>query len=235
MQEEIIYVKYGNNGTVGFSTHREFDGSLRLKILSSFQDLVAAFQQLPNSPLSNTFIGEITLYYVSNGVETSYNSWDSLTLLGDNGKTGPNPLIIRSLNDRNALNDQGIYFLIVVEMVIDVDPNTNTEKVEASMQLAENTQYLTNLMTSPNIFLGLKNSSNDSLSSQSININDSKVLKRKDLVEKIVNILDKSHTLLIKSPPMSGKTSLSLLLAHHLHDSHKQCKIIYNQLFCSTI
>ena len=100
MQEEMIfYVKYGNNGPVGFSTHSELDGSQRFKILSSFQDLVVAFQQLPNSPLSNTFIGEITLYYVSNGVETSYNSWDPLTHPGENGRLGTNPFIIKSKND----------------------------------------------------------------------------------------------------------------------------------------
>lgn len=52
-------------------------------------DLIAAVKKLLPSKLGSVDPDELTLHSVNNGVETRYNSWDPLTLLGDNGKTGP--------------------------------------------------------------------------------------------------------------------------------------------------
>ena len=58
--------------------------------------LIAAFQERPGSLLANTDSGLITLHFVDNGVEITYNSWDPLTILGENGTNGANPLIIKA-------------------------------------------------------------------------------------------------------------------------------------------
>ena len=105
-----VFIRYEKNVvSVDTSFGRGPQRDLPLEIVG---DLIAAF--FPNTAPNE--LGQYTLYSINNGVETSYNSWDLLTLLGDNGKTGPNPLIIRSLNDPienekiSSLNIKGILF-----------------------------------------------------------------------------------------------------------------------------
>ena len=62
-------------------------------------DLLSAIKTVLPNTFGSVNMDELSLHSVCNGVETSYNSWDPLTVLGENGKTGPNPLIIKTLND----------------------------------------------------------------------------------------------------------------------------------------
>jgi hypothetical protein len=104
MENKQYYIKYLAN-TVGVKTHILNTNTFAwVQTLLTVGDLVAAFQALPNSPLASFFAGDLSLHSLSDGVETSYNSWDPLSVLGENGKLGTNPLIIKSISD----NDQGI-------------------------------------------------------------------------------------------------------------------------------
>eukprot|EP00842_Homolaphlyctis_polyrhiza_P001903 jgi/Hompol1/2713/HPOL_006138-RA len=98
METTEIYIKYLDNQPVPIDTAygRGPQGALPLLTVAH---LIAAFQALPNSPLALTFAGDITLHAIDNVAETSYNSWDSLAVLGVHGKAGTDPLIIKSKND----------------------------------------------------------------------------------------------------------------------------------------
>jgi hypothetical protein len=74
--------------------------------------LVAASTQDPTRRLLGLpeNYGPLTLHSISNGLETNYNSWDPLTVLGENGRLGTNPLIIKSKNDAS----QGIVHSLTV-------------------------------------------------------------------------------------------------------------------------
>jgi hypothetical protein len=65
------------------------------------------------------------------GVETTYNSWDQLTILGEIGRIGTSPLIISSLNDTITMEEYMIWTLPQPEYDNPVSrPNTsgNLEK-----------------------------------------------------------------------------------------------------------
>ncbi|OAJ38746.1 hypothetical protein BDEG_22651 [Batrachochytrium dendrobatidis JEL423] len=97
MENKAFYIQYLHNQPVKIETH--FNGELeRRRPLTDVGDLVVAFQALPNSPLASTFVDELTLHYVVNGVETNYNSWDPISALGTNGTVGSSPLIIKANN-----------------------------------------------------------------------------------------------------------------------------------------
>ena len=49
--------------------------------------------------LDHSSVAQLTLHSIENGVETTYNTWDSLNVLGDIGKLGTSPLLIKSKND----------------------------------------------------------------------------------------------------------------------------------------
>ena len=102
MENNKFYVKYQNNQPIKVETHYIGEQDRR-RPLTEVGDLVAAFKEALPSKLGTIDIDELTLHYISNGVETNYNSWDPLTVLGQNGKLGTNPLIIRGI--------QGIKFL----------------------------------------------------------------------------------------------------------------------------
>jgi hypothetical protein len=55
---------------------------------------------------------------------------------------------------------------------------------------------------------------------QGINITDSRVLKRQTLVQRVLHLAEQAGALLIKSPPMSGKSSLLALVADFIHQSY---------------
>jgi energy-coupling factor transporter ATP-binding protein EcfA2 len=82
-------------------------------------DLVAAY--FANTPPNE--LAQYSLHSISNGLETNYNSWDPLTVLGENGRLGTNPLIIKSKNDAG----QGIVHVLTVgnEMEVDSGPTSN--------------------------------------------------------------------------------------------------------------
>ena len=86
-----FYIKYQNNGVVAIDTAYDAHGRKRDRPLTTVGHLIAAFQHRPGSLLANTDSWLITLHSIINGKETSYKSWEPLTVLGDNGSLGTNP------------------------------------------------------------------------------------------------------------------------------------------------
>ena len=113
MENTEIYIKYRNNEAVPIDLAYGRGPEKNLPLLT-VAHLVAAFQARPGSLLADTDSGLITLYSNTNGVETKLNSWDPLTVLGQTGTLGTNPLIIRSKNDMEVnTNTQGTEILII--------------------------------------------------------------------------------------------------------------------------
>jgi len=94
MQNNIeFYVKYGENQPVVINTHINNDRTAyRTFPIMTVAHLLAAY--FPSTPPNE--LAQYTLHSISDGVETIYNSWDPLNVLGENGKIGINPLIIKS-------------------------------------------------------------------------------------------------------------------------------------------
>ena len=95
------FIKYQEHNAVGIKTH-ELKGSSWTQSIFDVGDLVAAFQQLPNSPLSDTFISELTLH-LPEGVDKSSLSADGFA---DSNKTDidVNPFDPKGV-EQNALAD----------------------------------------------------------------------------------------------------------------------------------
>jgi hypothetical protein len=110
MDNQKFYVKYSENQTVTVETHFIGEQNRRRPLLE-IGDLIAAF--FPNTPPNE--LGQYSLYFIDNGVEINYNSCDPLTVLGDHGKLGTNPLIIRSVqlssNSGSQYNEQSSQML----------------------------------------------------------------------------------------------------------------------------
>ena len=101
-----VFIRYENSVvSIDTSFGRGLLKDMPMEIVG---DLIDACISNPNVKgqlgINQLDFGPFTLHSLNN--QTPYDPWDSLTILGNNGKTGRNPLIIRSLND------QGIYFLI---------------------------------------------------------------------------------------------------------------------------
>ncbi len=96
MANKEYYIKYLTNGPVAIETHYIGEQDRR-RPLTTVGRLVAAYRH--NSLLATTPLELLTLHSISNGVEINYNSWDPLTVLGENGRLGTKPLIIKSKND----------------------------------------------------------------------------------------------------------------------------------------
>lgn len=67
------------------------------------------------------------------------------------------------------------------------------------------------------IFLGVRDSW---VSYEGINIKSSKILHRSDVTTAIIKQLENKKVILIKSPPMTGKTSMATLIAHELEEKY---------------
>ena len=74
------------------------------------------------------------------------------------------------------------------------------------------------------VLLGKRDSGMDG---EGINLDSQKILKRISTTERIVSHLEKTSVLLIKSPPMTGKTSMAALVTDYLCKNVKQkCLVI---------
>ena len=126
MENKAFYIKYLDYQPVGLKTHILNTITFEwIQIITTVGDLIAAYQARPGSLLANTDSSLITLHFISNGEETTYNSWDPLSQLGDNGTTGPNPLIIKSSNDSATFGSSDS---LINRMVIQTDSiDINTE------------------------------------------------------------------------------------------------------------
>jgi hypothetical protein len=93
-----LYIQYQNNSPVPLFTQSlpvpQGEEPVVGDLIAGTRRLIVAF--FPSAdPVT---LGQYTLHSVVDGVETSYNSWDQLTILGENGRLGTKPLIIRSRN-----------------------------------------------------------------------------------------------------------------------------------------
>ena len=91
-----FYIKYNDNQPVLIETQYNTNGQKRDRALTSVGHLVAAYKTAVAPRFDATPTDELTIHSVTDGVEATYDTWDFLTALGENGRTGTNPLIIRS-------------------------------------------------------------------------------------------------------------------------------------------
>jgi hypothetical protein len=110
MENKELYIRYKNNQAFPIDTAygRGPQGTLPLHTVAHLISACTADQTRRLLGLPEDY-GPLTLYSINNGVETSYNSWDPLTVIGENGRLGTNPLIIKSKNDAG----QGIFSKIL--------------------------------------------------------------------------------------------------------------------------
>jgi hypothetical protein len=94
-ENQTFFIQYNQNQPVKIET-RYIGEQERRRPLTDVADLVAAYKTAVAPLLDNSSLAQLTLHSVTDGVEATYNTWDSLTALGPNGKTGTSPLIIRS-------------------------------------------------------------------------------------------------------------------------------------------
>ena len=108
MENREFYIKYLDYQPVSIDTSygRGLQGTLPLTTVAH---LIAACSFEPTVKgqlgIRQDDYGPFTVHSISNGEETTYNSWDPLSVLGNNGTTGPNPLIIKS----KKVQVQGIF------------------------------------------------------------------------------------------------------------------------------
>ncbi|KAJ8330828.1 hypothetical protein O5D80_000854 [Batrachochytrium dendrobatidis] len=100
MENKSFFIQYLDNQPVEIETH--FNGEVeRKRPLDNVSKLIAAVKQALPSKLGTIDLDELTLHFVLDGVEMTYNSWNSITAIGNNGTTGLNPLVIKSKSDVN--------------------------------------------------------------------------------------------------------------------------------------
>ena len=109
MENTELYIKYLTNQNLNNQNQpvpidtaygRGPQGALSLTTVAH---LIAAYKTAVAPLLDHSSLAQLTLHSINNGVEASYNSWDPLTVLGENGKTGICPLIIKSSQQGNRL------------------------------------------------------------------------------------------------------------------------------------
>ncbi|KAJ8330558.1 hypothetical protein O5D80_001535 [Batrachochytrium dendrobatidis] len=147
MENIPFYIQYLNNQPVGLRTHiLNTNTFVWVQTLFTVGDLVAAVKQALPSKLGDIDPDELTIHYVVDGVETSYNSWDHIAALGTNGTVGSydHPLIIKS-SSRMAGQTQDTamdvdYSLEAVyknlHQLISLDENKNVFSTQDSMDIA---------------------------------------------------------------------------------------------------
>ncbi|KAK5669150.1 hypothetical protein QVD99_003560 [Batrachochytrium dendrobatidis] len=112
MENIPFYIQYLHNQPVKVDTHINSERTaLRPFPLDSVADLIAAVKQALPSKLGDIDPDELTLHFVVDGVEMTYNSWDPISALGTNGTVGSNPLIIRSLRDTITMDEHMVWSL----------------------------------------------------------------------------------------------------------------------------
>ena len=112
-----LFIQYQNNSPVPIFTQNLLV-SLTQGELPVVADLIAGYKNAVAPRFDSTPTDELTLHSINNGVETCYNTCDFLTVLGENGTTGFNPLIIRQQEQRqqpatSIPDTQLIWFLLV--------------------------------------------------------------------------------------------------------------------------
>ncbi|KAE9016997.1 hypothetical protein PR002_g13515 [Phytophthora rubi] len=66
---------------------------------------------------------------------------------------------------------------------------------------------------------------------EGIDLRDERTLSRSALTTDIINRLEEKHVVLVKSPPMTGKTSLATLVSRalvHQHEENKRKAVVFN-------
>ena len=123
MQNKEFFLKYQENQPTGVKTHILNTITFEwFQTVFSVGDLVAAYKTAVAPLLNDSSLAVLTLHSSSvNGIETSYNSWDPLSVLGENGRLGTSPLIIKSKKD--LIQESAERLSIDNEMDVDI-PST---------------------------------------------------------------------------------------------------------------
>ncbi|OAJ43390.1 hypothetical protein BDEG_26755 [Batrachochytrium dendrobatidis JEL423] len=122
-----FYIQYKDNSPVSIFTYF-VEKQVEKKTLLTVFDLVSAYKT--TSFLKNTPTELLTIYSVVDGVEMTYNSWDPISALGENGTTELNPLIIKSKNDDYDWSHLSSFFTSEFS-----DINENIQVVETDRQV----------------------------------------------------------------------------------------------------
>ena len=95
-----FYVKYKESQPVLVETVYNNQGETRARPLTTVAHLVAAFQALPNSPLSSVFVGDLTLHLPS-GVDRSALEEECFATADSTDTTLRTGLALTQLNGQN--------------------------------------------------------------------------------------------------------------------------------------
>ncbi|OAJ41060.1 hypothetical protein BDEG_24711 [Batrachochytrium dendrobatidis JEL423] len=103
-----FYIQYKNNSPVSVFTQYLHVPEGEEPDIS---DLVAAIAVEPTRRLAGipADYGPLTLHFVVDGVEMTYNSWEPITVLKTNGTVGSSPLIIKSKSDVESDADDTMF------------------------------------------------------------------------------------------------------------------------------
>ncbi|EGF80212.1 hypothetical protein BATDEDRAFT_25057 [Batrachochytrium dendrobatidis JAM81] len=103
-----FYIQYKNNSPVSVFTQYLHVPEGKEPDIS---DLVAAIAVEPTRRLAGipADYGPLTLHFVVDGVEMTYNSWEPITVLKTNGTVGSSPLIIKSKSDVESDADDTMF------------------------------------------------------------------------------------------------------------------------------
>ncbi|KAJ3259093.1 hypothetical protein HK103_002980 [Boothiomyces macroporosus] len=215
MDRTAYYVKYKSGEPV------EINSIIFLKHngipLTTVGHLIKAFKNEVVPSLNNFPLDQLTLHSVIDGVETKHNSYDKITDIKEAAGTGPNPLIIyaKQISENEQTHQKP-------------SEELNTEGIERDMMekitlhdMQQDTAIIEKIKGNDSVvYLGKTNE--QKLSNEGINLDDEKTVKREETVKEIILQLKETGVLLIKSPPMTGKTSLATLAADYL------CNLIIN-------
>ena len=134
---KTFYIKYGDSLQVKIDTLIDSSRKRREFPLEDVDDLISAFQTIPNSPIASAFVGNITLHYTADGEAIKGNKKLSTIVCSEKEEdseedgqstskvtsslkkvklniepvSNNNPLILRN-NSPNQMQTQGIYYSI---------------------------------------------------------------------------------------------------------------------------
>lgn len=90
----------------------------------------------------------------------------------------------------------------------------------------DSSSILSSRIAGPEMSIVLGRTSGSSVSYEGIDPNSPKIVKRSETVDKIISHLQTLNVVLIKSPPMTGKTSMATIVVDKLRESAKKKSLI---------
>jgi hypothetical protein len=131
-ENQTFYLRLdGQTSPVRIDSHFTTQGIKRVRPHSTVGHLIAAFQQLPNSPLASTFLGNINIYSVATGVETLLDPGDPLP----EPNTSRTPLIIKS-GLKVKLSPDECFSIVEENLKFSIHESNPNENVERYFQIS---------------------------------------------------------------------------------------------------